>query len=187
MDGKTRLALAKYLVIMSLFGASLLAFDREANPVQKSQTSSKKSSAAAKPASERSAKPQAPAKDVTHFLLTGTAVHEDGSAWEGLGVVLFTYDKEAGKSRVGFGLNPETGHVELGNPNAKTNAQGRFSIRVHRGYLERDAEETEFRIGRLETNRGTVAPVEMKQKDSEEPLTLKIKKDVEVVDLGEIW
>ncbi len=125
--------------------------------------------------------------DSQHFLLTGIVLHENGTPWEGLEVVFFTFDRTSGKSRVGYGLNPETGHVELGNPNAKTDAAGRFVIKVHRGYLDKDAEETEFRIGYLKAARGQAEVVEMGKKGSQEPLALKIKKNVEKLDLGEIW
>jgi hypothetical protein len=125
--------------------------------------------------------------DPQYFFLTGIALHENGSPWEGLEVVLFYFDKPGGKIKVGYGLNPETGHVELGNPNAKTDAAGRFVIKVLRGYLEKDAEETEFRIGYLKIARGQAEEVEMGKKGSREPLVLKIKKNVEKLDLGEIW
>ena len=125
--------------------------------------------------------------DSRYFLLTGIALHENGSPWEGLEVVLFYFDKPGGKIQVGYGMNPQTGHVELGNPNAKTDAAGRFVIKVLRGYLEKDTEETEFRIGYLKAARGQAEEVEMGKKGSREPLALKVKKNVEKLDLGEIW
>jgi hypothetical protein len=68
-----------------------------------------------------------------------------------------------------------------------TDTTGRFAIKVHRGYLDKDAEETEFRIGYLKASRGQAELIEMGKKGSKEPLALKIKKDVEKLDLGEIW
>jgi hypothetical protein len=175
----------KVLVVVGVF---LLASASAAAYAARAQSSSKESpQSSAKTAGEKVAEAQSPENDANYFLLTGTALHEDGSAWEGAEVVLFPLDKKSGKSRVGYGLNPETGHVELGNPNAKSDAKGRFAIKVHRGYLQKDAEETEFRIGHLEPVRGTVGLVEMRKKGSKEPLTLKIKKDVETMDLGGIW
>lgn len=92
-------------------------------------------------------------------------------------------------------LGPETniplrisgGHVELGNPNAKTDAAGRFALKVHRGYLQKDAGETEFHIGYIKTSRGQAELMEMGKKGNQEPLALKIKKNVEKLDLAEIW
>ncbi len=139
------------------------------------------------PLSGKTSEPREVKVDPQHFLLMGTALHEDGSPCEGLEVVLFSYDKTSGKSRVGYGLNPGTGHVELGNPNAKTDAAGRFVIKVNRGYLNKDKEETEFRIGYLRATRRQAEMVEMGKRGSKEPLALKIRKDVEKLELSEIW
>ena len=81
-------------------------------------------------------------------------------------MVLFYFDKPGGKIQVGYGSNPQTGHVELGNPNAKTDAAGRFMIKVLRGYLEKNTEETEFRIGYLKVARGQAEEVELRKKGS---------------------
>ena len=124
--------------------------------------------------------------DPQHFLLTGTALHKDGTPWPGLDVVLFP--QKSGQSQVGYGLNPETGQVELGNPKATTDAAGRVAIKVDRGYLDKKKEETGFRIGYVKGSRGQAALlIEMGKKGSKEPLALKIKKDVEKLDLGELW
>ena len=138
-------------------------------------------------ASDEACEAQKSKTDPQYFFLTGIALHENGSPWEGLEVVLFYFDKPGGKIQVGYGLNPETGHVELGNPNAKTDAAGRFVIKVLRGYLDKGTEETEFRIGYLKAARGQAEEVKMGKKGSREPLVLKIKKNVEKLDLGEIW
>jgi hypothetical protein len=173
----------KLLVVVGVF---LLASASAVAYVARAQSSSQRSpQSSAKTAGEKVAEAQTPEKDANYFLLTGTAVHEDGSAWEGMEVVLFFLDKRK-TSSVFYAADSE-GLVKLTNPRAKTDAKGQFAIKVHRGYLQKDAEETEFRIGRLEPVRGTLNLVEMKRKISKGPLTLKVKKNVESTDLGEIW
>jgi hypothetical protein len=175
----------KLLVVVGVF---LLASASAAAYAARAQSSSKDSpQASAKTAGEKVAEAQIPEKDANYFLLTGTALHEGGSAWEGLEVILLSLDKKK-KSSVFYAPNEE-GSIELTNPHAKTDDKGRFAIKVHRGYLAKDAEETEFRVGYMKpVPFGAVTHlIEMGKKGSREPLTLKIKKDVETMELGEIW
>jgi hypothetical protein len=182
MNSREQLTVEKYLSIMSLLSAFLLASATTIICAPNAQTSTKESSqSSAKDKDKKTAETQSSEKDANYFQLIGTALHRDGSAWEGVEVVLFNLDKDKNSSV--FYYPDEKGVIQLSNPRAKADAKGRFAIKVHRGYLEKDAEETEFRIGYLSAGRGT----EMRQKGGKEPLTLKIKKDVEVLDLGEIW
>lgn len=174
----------KPLVVVGVF---LLASASAAAYAASAQSSSKESpQSSAKTAGEKVAEAQTPEKDADHFLLAGTALHRDGSAWEGLEVMLLFLKK--GNSEAFYAFDAE-GRTKLTNPHAKTDAKGRFAINVHRGYLQKDAAETEFRVGYFKpVPFGAVTHlIEMGKKGSKESLTLKIKKDVETMDLGEIW
>jgi hypothetical protein len=168
-------------------GVFLLASTSAAAYGANAQSSSKESpQSSGKTAEEKAAEAQSPERDANSFQLTGTALHQDGSAWEGLQIMLLFVKK--GKSEAIYAFDAE-GQSQLTNPHAKTDAKGRFAINVHRGYLKEDAEETEFRVGYFQpVPLGSISHlIEMRKKGSKGSLTLRIKKNVDAVDTGEVW
>jgi hypothetical protein len=128
---------------------------------------------------------QADGTESATVRLTGRVLHRDEAPWSELQVVLVPIDPASGEGSIFYGPSA-TGSLELGNPNATTDASGSFIITLSRGYVAH-YEGTEFRVEYSSISYGRQEWNDLKAKGSSEPLKFKLVAGADTLELGDVW